>query len=473
MVLKTVLMRSGLVSLTTAIPVNTAQPKTTVNSPRPMTNVFNKAHSTVRSPINNKSTTKNNNFSQKVNIARPKVVLNAVKGNQVNAVKASACWVCKAKQKVIDHVSKHNSTSMKFKRFSYIDAQGRSKHMTRNMSYLTNFEEIDGEYVAFGGNPKGGKITGRVPRMNNMYSIDLENIVPKGGLTCLFAKSTSSESKLWHRRHEHINFKIMNKLVKGNLVRGLPLKLFENDQTCVACQKGSNIELLVSPKYIARTPQQNGVAERKNRTLIEAVRTMLADYKLPTTFWAEAVNTACYVQNRVLVTKPQNKTPYELFLGKFDGKADEGFFVRYSMNSKVFRVFNSRTRIAEENLHVQFSENTPNIVGSGPNWLFDIDALTKSMNYKPVVAENQSNGNAGTKTCDDAVYDAKKVTEEPEKEGGDASKEDERDHQEQEDNVNSTNNINTVSSTVNASYENIVSGCADDPTMLELEEIGR
>ncbi|GKB61652.1 hypothetical protein Tco_0917838 [Tanacetum coccineum] len=91
-----------------------------------------------------------------------------------------------------------------------------------------------------------------------------------------------------------------------------------------------------------------------------------------------------------------------LVRGKFDGKADEGFFVGYSINSKAFRVFNSRTRIVEENLHVQFSENTPNIVGSGPNWLFNIDALTKSMNYKPVVIGNQSNGNAGTKACDDA-----------------------------------------------------------------------
>nr|GFB28247.1 ribonuclease H-like domain-containing protein [Tanacetum cinerariifolium] len=87
-------------------------------------------------------------------------------------------------------------------------------------------------------------------------------------------------------------------------------------------------------------------------------------------------------------------------LGKFDGKADEEFFVGYSTNSKAFRVFNSRTRIVEENLYVKFSENTPNIVGSRPNWLFDIDALTKSMNYKPIVARNQSNGSAGTKACD-------------------------------------------------------------------------
>ncbi|GJS21761.1 ribonuclease H-like domain-containing protein [Tanacetum coccineum] len=87
-------------------------------------------------------------------------------------------------------------------------------------------------------------------------------------------------------------------------------------------------------------------------------------------------------------------------LGKFDGKADEEFFVAYSTNSKAFRVFNSRTRIVEENMHIQFSENTSNVTGSGPNWLFDIDALTNYINYKSVVTGNQSNGNAGTKACD-------------------------------------------------------------------------
>ncbi|GJS83291.1 putative ribonuclease H-like domain-containing protein [Tanacetum coccineum] len=167
MVPKAVLMRFGLVSLTTARPVNTAQLKTTVNSARQMTNVFNKAHSTVRRPINNKTATKNSNFNQRVNtisdknvntarpkavvnVARPKAVLNAVKGNQVNAVKASSCWVWKPKTKVLDHVSKHN----------------------RNMSHLTNFKEIDGGYVAFGGNPKGGKITGRGNGPNWLFDID-------------------------------------------------------------------------------------------------------------------------------------------------------------------------------------------------------------------------------------------------------------------------------------------------------------
>nr|GEX48817.1 ribonuclease H-like domain-containing protein [Tanacetum cinerariifolium]GEY63728.1 ribonuclease H-like domain-containing protein [Tanacetum cinerariifolium] len=135
---------------------------------------------------------------------------------------------------------------------------------------------------------------------------------------------------------------------------------------------------------------------------------MLADAKLPVTCWAEAVNTACYVQNRVLVNKSQNKTPYELFnvrtpaigflkpfgchvmilntldnLGKFEAKGDEGYFIGYSMSSKAFRVFNKRTRRVEENLLVEFLENKAIEKGVGPNWLFDIDSLTKCMNYVP------------------------------------------------------------------------------------------
>ncbi|GJR09014.1 putative ribonuclease H-like domain-containing protein [Tanacetum coccineum] len=149
---------------------------------------------------------------------------------------------------------------------------------------------------------------------------------------------------------------------------------------------------------VAKTPQQNSVAERRNRTLIEAARTM------------------------VLVVKPHNKTPYELFrgrtpslsfmkpfgchvtilntldhLGKFDGHSDEGFFVGYSLNSKAFKVYNIRTRNVEENLHIRFLEDKPIIVGDGPKWLFDIDVLTKSINYVPVVAGTNSNDSVGTK----------------------------------------------------------------------------
>nr|GEY49508.1 ribonuclease H-like domain-containing protein [Tanacetum cinerariifolium] len=137
---------------------------------------------------------------------------------------------------------------------------------------------------------------------------------------------------------------------------------------------------------------------------------------------AEVVSTACYVLNKVLVTKPQNKTPYELItgkipiiryirpfgchvtilntidhMGKFDGKSDEGFLVGYSLNSKAFRVYNLETKRVEENLHVTFLENTPNVAGKGPTWLFDLDYLTDSMNYQPVRSENQANKTARPK----------------------------------------------------------------------------
>ncbi|GJV74779.1 putative ribonuclease H-like domain-containing protein [Tanacetum coccineum] len=167
----------------------------------------------------------------------------------------------------------------------------------------------------------------------------------------------------------------------------------------------------------ARTPQQNGVAERKNRTLIEAARTMLADSKLPTMFWTEAVSTACYVLNRVLVTRPHNKTPYELLsgkvpnishlkpfgchvtilntsdhLGKFKGKADEGFIVGYAAYSKAYRVYNLSSKKIEETLNLRYLEDKPNVQGLGQEWYFDLDYLTDSLSY----TRFKSNQPAGT-----------------------------------------------------------------------------
>nr|GEZ56952.1 hypothetical protein [Tanacetum cinerariifolium] len=146
---------------------------------------------------------------------------------------------------------------------------GCSRYMTGNISYLSDYEPFDGGYVSFG---QGGcKITGkgtiktgklefenvyfvndlkdfkliddtnvllRTPRQHNMYSIDLNNIVPHKDLTCLVAKASADECMLWHRRLGHLNIKTMNRLVRHNLVRGLPSKCFENDHTCVAYLKG-------------------------------------------------------------------------------------------------------------------------------------------------------------------------------------------------------------------------------------------
>ncbi|GKE64626.1 hypothetical protein Tco_1518787, partial [Tanacetum coccineum] len=167
MVPRALLMKSGLVSINTArqnisktaVSVNTAKqfnaahPKTTVNAARPMSYLFKTAHSIVKKPINKNIKFKNNNINQRVNTirgkevdtARPKAIVNAVKGNNFNVVKASACW---------------GNLQMNLQDQGVID-NGCSRNITGNMSYLTNYEEIDGGYVAFGGNPKEGKITGK------------------------------------------------------------------------------------------------------------------------------------------------------------------------------------------------------------------------------------------------------------------------------------------------------------------------
>ncbi|GJW17410.1 putative ribonuclease H-like domain-containing protein [Tanacetum coccineum] len=473
------------------------------------------------------------------------------------------------------------------KDYAIIDS-GCSGSMTGDKDKLSDFKEFKGGYVAFGNDSKGGRISGkgtiktscldfekvsyveelkfnllsvsqicdkkhnvlftdkeclilspkfkfvdedlvilRAPRKNDVYSLDLKNIIPSGGVTCLVAKATNDEVVLWHRRLGHVNLKNINKLVQGNLVKGLPSKTFKIDHSCLACNKGKqhrasckkvkertireplellhmdlfgpvSVESINKKKYclvvtddcskfswvfflaykdetydmlhdlivglenrlrhkvktircdngtefknqlmnefcakkgikreysIARTPQQNGVAERKNRTLIEAARTMLADSLLPIQFWAEAVNTACYVLNRVLVTKPQMKTPYEILmgrspnisfmrpfgcsltilntldqLGKFDGKSEEGYLLGYSTSSKGFRVYNRVTRKVQECLHVDFLENQENQKGKGPDWMFDLDLLTPSMNYIPVRKENYADSGDKVSTLGD------------------------------------------------------------------------
>nr|GEU89487.1 retrovirus-related Pol polyprotein from transposon TNT 1-94 [Tanacetum cinerariifolium] len=305
--------------------VNTAAIRPNVNAK----SAYFKPHFPKRRHFNQRLAAKTNTFSRKINTAKGKnvttaglkAVVNAAEGKKENVVESSACWIWRPKGNLIDHTSK-DSGSYTLKRFNYVDQNGRLKHMTGNKSFLTEYQEIDGGFIAFEGSPKGG-----------------------------------IENQLNHR------FKIIKCDNKTE---------FKNSKMNQFCQmKGIKREFSV-----AMTQQQNGVAERKNSILIKVARTMLANFLLPTTFWAEAVNTACYVQNKVLVTKPHNKTPYELLigrspnlefmrpfgcpvtilntldhLGKFDGKADEGFLVRYSVNSKAFRVFNSRTRKVKENLH--------------------------------------------------------------------------------------------------------------------------
>nr|GEU33426.1 hypothetical protein [Tanacetum cinerariifolium] len=454
------LTRSRLVPLNAARPVTTVVPQTTMKNQRPVKHVVNKAPSPIRRPINHRSSPKHRNFHK---------IVTTVKVNNVSTVKGTkGNW---------------GNPQLALKDKGVIDSSC-SRHITGNISYLSDFEEINEGYVAFGGNPKGGKITckGKIKTCKldfedvyfvkelkfNLFSVlqmcDKKNSVLFTHTECVvlsFDFKLPDENHVFLRVPKEnnmlglINFKIMNKLVKGNLVRGLPSKVFENTHTCVACKKGKQHKafcksrpissvshplqrlhmdlfrptfvkslnkksycLVVTDDYsrfswvfflatkdetstilkffiagienqinhkvkiircdngtefknhdlnqfcgmkgikresgVARTPQQNEVTERKNRTLIKAARTMLVDSLLPIPFWAEAVNTSCYVQNRVLVTNPHNKTPYELLLG------------------------------------------------SRPTWLFDIDTLTQSMNYQPVVAGNQPNYNAGSQENLDA-----------------------------------------------------------------------
>nr|GEZ21135.1 ribonuclease H-like domain-containing protein [Tanacetum cinerariifolium]GEZ22415.1 ribonuclease H-like domain-containing protein [Tanacetum cinerariifolium] len=215
-----------------------------------------------------------------------KSVTSAVGKQGSNAVKSSACWVWRPKIKVQDHVSK-NSGSYIFKKFDYVDPEGRlngySQHMIGNKSFLSDYQEYDGGFVAFAGSSKGGKITG-----------------------------------------------------KGK------------------------------------------------------IRTGKLDFK------------------DVYFVKELNFNLFSVSKIKFDVKADEEFLVGYSLNSKAFRVYNSKTKKVEENLHVNFLENKPNVAGNGPKWLFDIDSLTNLMNYQPVSAGNRTNGLADVPSSNEKVESSPK-----------------------------------------------------------------
>ncbi|GKA10652.1 putative ribonuclease H-like domain-containing protein [Tanacetum coccineum] len=222
------LMKSGLVSVNTAIQVNTAHSKTIVNAARPMSYLSKSAHLTVKRPIHKNITFKNSNINQMVITEIDRGTIVAFGGNPKGGKIIGKCTI---KTGNLDFKNVYFVRELKFNLFSVSQMCDKKNSVLFNdtecIVLSPNFKLIDESQVLL-----------RVPRKNNMYSVDLKNIVPKGGLTCLFAKATFDESKLRHRRLGHLNFKTMNKLVKGNLVRGLPSKLFKNDQTCVACQKG-------------------------------------------------------------------------------------------------------------------------------------------------------------------------------------------------------------------------------------------
>ncbi|GKB18005.1 ribonuclease H-like domain-containing protein [Tanacetum coccineum] len=374
---KAVLMKTGLKSVNTARPVNTvrsvntgrpfstarsfntvrpsytAYPKSTNHCARPRTYFQNQAQSTVHRPFYKRTTLTKRSYNQRFNTGRQNVNtgrqnvntgrqrFNTGRARGFNAVKPSACWVWRP--------IKPNGASLSNSQLNdkgFVDS-GCSRHMTGNITHLSDFKDFDGGYVTFGGGAYGGRITSKgtiktdnldfddvyfvkelkfnlfsvsqmcdkknyvlftdseclvlspnfklpdenqillkIPRQDNMYSFDMKNIVPKDSLTCLVAKATSEESMLWHRRLGHINFKNINKLVKENLVE------------------------------ICLTPQQNGVAKWMNRTIFEAARTMLAGLTKLTTHILGRSSFYCLLCTiRVLIVKALTRDPYELFRG--------------------------------------------------------------------------------------------------------------------------------------------------------------
>nr|GEV38126.1 putative ribonuclease H-like domain-containing protein [Tanacetum cinerariifolium] len=212
-----ILTRSKLVPFTAARPVTTAVPHNNVTRQRLAKTIVTKPHSPPRRNINCRPSLKSSNFPQTVTIAKVSQV-NVVKGVQEN-------W-------------------------------GNPHHALKDNEVIDSGQ--DTECIVLSPEfklPDDNQVLLRVPRENNMYNVDLKNIVLSGDLSCLFTKATLDESNLWHRRLGHINFKTMNKLVKGNLVRGLLSKVFENNHTCVACKKGKQHRASCKTKHVSSISQ--------------------------------------------------------------------------------------------------------------------------------------------------------------------------------------------------------------------------
>ncbi|GJV53980.1 ribonuclease H-like domain-containing protein [Tanacetum coccineum] len=296
---KAVLNKSGVIPIgtgrtwvpvSTARPIDTSSPKTFVNVAKPKSNVLQIPHSPSKRPFCQQTTLKNRILNNKVNSARTNSV-NTGKEKEIasvvgkvgnNAVKSSACWVWRPKEKVIDHASK-NSGSYICKRFNYVDPTGRPKHMTGNKSYLTNYEDHDGGFLAFAGSTKGGKITGK-GKIKTEYLDFVDVYFVKELKFNLFSVSQMCDKKnsVLFTKTKCLILSLQFKLPDENQVM---LKIPRKDNMC-----SFDLKNIVPSKGIkrefsnARTPQQNGVAERKNRTLIEAAKTMLADSLLPIPF---------------------------------------------------------------------------------------------------------------------------------------------------------------------------------------------
>nr|GFB11365.1 integrase, catalytic region, zinc finger, CCHC-type, peptidase aspartic, catalytic [Tanacetum cinerariifolium] len=218
---------------------------------------------------------------------------------------------------------------------------------------------------------------------NNLYTLSLQDMMASSPI-CLLSKASKTKSWLWHRRLSHLNIGAINHLARHGFIRVRRIRTDSGTEFVNETLRDYYEEVgIYHETSVARSPQQNGVVERRNRTLIEAARTMLIYAQAPLFLWVEAVATACFTQNRSIIRLRHGNTPYELLhsklldlsffhvfgalcypinnsenLGKLQPKADIGIFIGYAPTKKVFRIYNRRTRRIVETIHVDFDELT-------------------------------------------------------------------------------------------------------------------
>ncbi|GJT34722.1 putative ribonuclease H-like domain-containing protein [Tanacetum coccineum] len=379
---------------------------------------------------------------------------------------------------------------------------GCSMHMTGNKALLTDYQELDGGFVAFGGNTRGGKITStgkirtdkidfedvffvkelkfnlfsvsqmcdkknsvlfikteclvlspdfklldesqallKIPRQNNMYSFDLKNVVPSGDLTCLFTKATTDESKLWHRRLGHVNFKTMNKLMKGNLVRGLPSKTFENDHTYVACQKGKQHKASCKAKLVSSISQP----------------LQMLHMELFGTTYVRSINHKTYC---LVVTDDFSRFSWVFFLAT---KSETSGILKKFI-TEIENQLNHKVKVISSDNGNQTDKN------AGPQEANGDTCLKKNVDARQTEEENGSDEKNGDDAVDDTA--GKKTAQEPANEYDQALQNvlDKMMDQEKEDNEGGEPSNESSFFPFGGSFPIDVSHLLHDPLMPELED---
>ncbi|GJS04200.1 putative ribonuclease H-like domain-containing protein [Tanacetum coccineum] len=326
----------------------------------------------------------------------------------------------------------------------------------------------------------GSQVLLKVPRKNNMYSVDIKNIIPKESLTCLVAKATLDESMLWHRRLGHVNFKTINKLVKENLVRGLPTKCFENDQTYVACLKGKQHKAsckskiqnsitqplfmlhmdLFGPTFVSSLMNKKYclvvIDDYSRFTWVFFLATKDETSGILKSFITEIEN---LVDKKVKIIRCDNGTEFKnRVISEFCEKKAIKREFSVARTPQQNGIAERRNRTLIEAARTMFLEDKPIIAGDGPKWLFDIDVLTKLMNYVPVVVGTNSNDFTDGSLFDSSSKNASNDEPQPFSDAG--KKDDEGVNKEsriddQERPENSTQDFNAAGPSINTSSTNV------------------